>query len=346
VKNVLVGLLGVVLLLVLVNSQDAEAAHMVCDDTVAGNSLPADAMYIGDEDGFLFKLDAAGADKGHQCKFAIEMKSGGMILKCFDIALDPTTGKLFCVFGSQLYEIDRGEPHLSPAAIGTLKDAGLTITLINALEFDHAGGMYAARASGPTCGATSGTFYDVDKTTAALTFRGNLGGRSSGDLIYDHIGDLVNGQMFWTSSCCPTTAPESCTAGNDGLYKIDLTVFPNVGTFITDIGHTDAFAADMLTSGNLCFVTNQGILFETDLTGTQMGSDILTSDFGELIKAFGGTGNQILVGGVKILIESTSLLLAGFEEISVWITSALFTGIGITAFMFINNNFEKRKKKY
>jgi len=341
VKNVLVGLLGVVLLLVIINSQDAEAAHMICDNTMDGRDLPADAMYIGDQNGFLFKLDAAGADKGHQCKFDPAMKSGGMVLKCEDIALDQTTGKLFCVFGSQLYEIDRGQPHLSPAAIGTLKHAGLTISSINALEFDHAGGMYAARASGPTCGVNSGTFYDVDKTTAALTFRGNLGGRSSGDLIYDHIGDGTNAQMFWTSSCCPTTAPESCTAGNDGLYKIDLTVFPNVGTFVTDTGHTDVFAGDMLQTGNLCFVTNGGMLYETDLTGTQMGSDI---DVG--IKAFGGTANQILVGGVKIIIETTSLLLSGIEAISVWITSALFTGVGIAAFMFINNNLDKRKKKY
>jgi len=340
VKNVLVGLLGVVILLVLLNAQDAYAVP-TCDASAAGAALPADQMYVGDEDGFLFKIDVVAPDKGDKCKFAIEMKSSGTILKCFDIALDPTDGKLYCVFGTQLYEIDRATPHLSPAAIGTLKDSGLTISLINALEFDHAGGMYAARASGPTCGVNSGTFYDVDKTTAALTFRGNLGGRSSGDLIYDHIGDGTNAQMFWTSSCCPTTAPESCTAGNDGLYKIDLTVFPNVGTFVTDTGHTDVFAGDMLQTGNLCFVTNGGMLYETDLTGTQMGSDI---DVG--IKAFGGTANQILVGGVKIIIETTSLLLSGIEAISVWITSALFTGVGIAAFMFINNNLDKRKKKY
>jgi len=40
------------------------------------------------------------------------------------------------------------------------------------------------------------------------------------------------------------------------------------------------------------------------------------------------------------------LLLSGIEAISVWITSALFTGVGIAAFMFINNNLDKRKKKY
>jgi len=345
VKNVLVGLLGVVILLVLLNAQDAYAVP-TCDASAAGAALPADQMYVGDQDGFLFKIDVVAPDKGDKCKFDEEMKSSGTILKCFDIALDPITGKLFCVFGTQLYEINRATPHLSSAAIGTLKHDGLTISLINALEFDHAGGLYAARASGPTCGANSGTFYDVDKTTAALTFRGNLGGRSSGDLIYDHIGDQVNAQMFWTSSCCPTTAPESCaSAANDGLYRIDLTVFPNVGTFVADLGHIDVFAGDMLQTGMLCFVNNQGKLFETDLAGNllPLGNPMIIATG---VKAFGGTANQILVGGVKILIETTSLLLSGIEAISVWITSALFTGVGIAAFMFINNNLDKRKKKY
>ncbi len=340
-KNVLVGLLGVVLLLVIFSTQDAEAANVICDTSAVGVSLPADQMYIGDEDGFLWKLDVQDPDKGHKCKFAIEMKeeSSGKVLTCFDLALHPTNEKLYCIFDG-LYTINRGEPHKSPDRIGLLMDGIVTIKTMNALEFDHGGNLYAARNNAPAdniqCDSTAGSFYDVDITSGALIFRGNLGGRSSGDLIYDHIGDLVNGQMLWTSECCP-----GCTAGSDGLYKIDLTVFPNVGTFIADLKHADVFAGDMLTTGALCFVTNSGTLFESDLFGNLMLMEIATG-----IKAFGGTGQQILVGGVEVLIETTSLLLAGIEAIAIWITSALLASIGIAAFMLIGNNSNHRKQNY
>jgi len=294
-------------------------------------------MYIGDKDGVLWKVDTVMPGKGDKCKFAIEMKekSSGKVLTCFDIALNPIDGKLYCAFDG-LYEINRDKPHESPDRIGIFKDGIVTVSTINALEFDHAGGLYAARNNAPTqdtlCDSTAGTFYDVDVSDASLTFRGNLGGRSSGDLIYDHIGNQVNAQMLWTSSCCP-----GCAAGDDGLYKIDLTVFPNVGTFIKTLGHADVFAGEMLQTGKLCLMTFSGTLFESDLAGNLDPMEIET-----LIKAFGGTGNQILVGGVKIIIETTSLLLASIEAIAVWITSALLAGVGMVAFMFRVNNSNQR----
>ncbi len=330
-KNVLAGLLGVVLLLVLINSQDAYAVDPDCTTAGVRNLLAADHMYVGTTNGSLVKVDAVDPDKGTTCIFPNFMteESSGTVLICQDLALHPTNGLLYCIFGNKLYTINRDEPEKSPDAIGSLKDGGFTINKINALEFDHGGNLYAARNNGGfACDNTGGSFYDVNVNNAKLTFRGNLGGKSSGDLIYNHVG----ANMFWTSECCP-----GCVPGNDGLFVINLNT--NMATFKVDLGHTDVFAGDMVTSGNICYVTKQGILFETDNAGNVIGLDM---DIGAL--ANGGTANQILVGGVSLIIDKISLLLAGFDAFSGWITSVMLAGLGIAAFMLRGNISNQRKK--
>jgi len=341
VQSVLVVLLALVLsLTVIVGSQNAYAGVPPPDCVGAGKALlPNNEIYIGDESGVLHKVVTSGVDKGNNCAVGT-MKNGVspfQTLFCKDIALNPVDEKLYCVALDALWEIDRSDPSSSDFK-GDLTLGGFTIDDINALEFDHGGVLYAARFN------TLGSFYNVDTSDGDLQFRAHLnnpptsvGGRSSGDLIYHH----VTGDMFWTSKRCPTSPPESCAnANHDGLYLIDLAT--DTSSFVKSTGHRDVFAGDILTNGNLCFVTNNGRLYQTDLNGNQIGSNmVLLTASGNLLRAFGGTSNQLLLGGVSFLLDTTSLLFAAIQTGIDWITSAMLVGVGLAAFMFRDKNQDK-----
>jgi len=339
VHSVLVVLLGLVLTLtVIVGSQNAYAGVPPPDCVGAGKALlPNNEIYVGDEFGVLHKVVTSGVDKGNNCAVGT-MKNGaspGQTLVCKDIALDPTDEKLYCVAQDALWEINRLTPSSSTKK-GDLTLGGFSIDNINALEFDHGGVLYAARFN------TLGSFYNVNTANGDLNFRAHLnnfptsiGGRSSGDLIYHH----VTGDMFWTSKRCPTVAPEFCTAGNDGLYLIDLGT--DTSSFVKDTGHVDVFAGDILTNGKLCFVTHEGKMYQTELNGDIIPGEItilISTNPDVILKAFGGTSNQLLLGGLGFLLDSATLLFAGIQTGIVWLTSAMLVGVGLAAFMLREKN--------
>jgi len=339
VKNVFVLLLGIVLTLtVIVGSQDAYAGAPPPPDCGAGiANLANNEIYVVDESGDLHKIVTSGVDKADNCKVGTikDKDNQSTIIACGDIALHPTNGKLYCVGLSKLWIINRSDPTMTEE-VGPTKVGGVSISL-NALEFDHGGALYASRFNLAT------SFYDVSTVSGGLILRDNLNiGRSSGDLIYD----LVSADMFITIRGC--THVDCVDAGNDALYLIDLGT--NTASFVADTLHPRVFAGDLLTSGNLCFVTNLGIMFQTDLDGNVIGGiagDVeVRDDNDELILANGGTSNQLLLGGLKGLLDTTSSLFASVQTAIFWITSSMVVGVGLTALMFTNKNQEKIPQKH
>jgi len=339
VKNVFVLLLGIVLTLtVIVGSQDAYAGAPppVCTGTAAQiAALESNEIYVSDESGDLHKVVTSGVDKGQNCNVGTikDKDNQSTTIVCNDIALHPTNGKLFCIGLSKLWIINRSDP-TQTEEVGPTKASGVSINQLNALEFDHGGALYAARFN------TATSFYDVSTVNGGLILRANLNvGFSSGDLVYD----LDSAGMFLTIRGCTNVA--CVDAANDALYFINLNT--NTASFVADTLHPKVFAGDILTSGNICWVSNAGVMFQTDLAGNVMAGEMTITDVnGDAIKAAGGTANQLLLGGLKVLLDTTSLLFASVQTAIFWITSSMVVGVGLTALMFTNKNQEKISQKH
>jgi len=299
---------------VMVGAQNAYAAP---DCATAGirESLKNNEMYVGDADGKLHKVDTNDATT---CSLGT-MKDTvtDAIVRCTDVALLAVPGPdpLYCITFSDLYLIDRDT--VDATFIGNLMDGIVNVIDMNAFEIDFGGIAYAA--------AISGNFYTVDLTDGSLDFKDDLGHPSAGDLAYD----VRSAKMYWTSTHCP-----ACVPARNGLWVIDLVLF--TATFVDTTTLNNVFAADFIpVDSNLHFVNLAGRLLEMEKDGDPIGLTMTTSP---LVKAWGGTGNQILVGGMKVAIDTASLLLGGIYTSPVWLTPGVLGVIALVAFKLNKKN--------
>jgi len=155
---------------------------------------------------------------------------------------------------------------------------------------------------------------------------------ASGDLIWD----IVNGnRLFLTAFTC-----ESCSGDNNGLYEIS-TVDWEV-KFVADTGFEKVFAADFVKgTQNICFLTRQGELFETDMAGTNTMSPGFFKQTD--VEAFGGAAIVDLVGGIGLDFDETALFLAAAQSNLLWVSPFMLAGLGIVAFILARKSSFKAK---
>lgn len=300
---------------VIIGIQNAYAAVPDCVG-LGKAGLLNNELYVGDENAKLWKVNTL---DGLSCSIGVMKDSvTKALVRCTDLSLDPTTSPqtLYCITFTDLYEIDRSTADAT--FVGNLMDGIVIVTDMNAFDIDTAGVAYAA--------SISGNFYSVDLTDGSLLFRSNLGHTSAGDLAYH----TQSGKMYWTSLSCP-----GCSPVRNGLWKIDLVT--NTATFIDSTGFLNVFAGDFIPiDTNLHFVNNAGRVFELEKDADLVaGTTFLTSP---VVKAFGGTGNQALVGGIKVAIDTTVLLLGGIYTSPVWLTPAVLGVVGLVAFKLKKKN--------
>lgn len=311
-----------------VSVQEADAA-LTCG--VGFEFILNNELYIGDTTGVLNKVDVNDAKSCVVGPFKI----GGIgpNLSCTDVALDPTkmsvygTPELYCVTFTDLFIVDQQTGSLT--FVGNLLNGIVFVTDVNALEIDSAGVAYAA--------AFNGNLYRVNLGTGAVLILNNLGVPSSGDLAWDPL----TGKMFWTSSHCGLKLGDStalalpCGAGTDGLWLIDLFAAPPTASFIIDTGFPNVFAADFAgAAGNICFVNEDGTLFELKTDGSFVKS-MLTDP---LVLAFGGTANTLLVGGIEVILDSVALIISGIQSSVIWMSPLVLAGVGFAAFKLPSKN--------
>ena len=136
------------------------------------NSFAAGVFYVGDSTGDLYTIDVPSGDANF---------IGNMGVIMTDIALHPTTGKLYGITLTTLYEIDKSDASL------TFKGA-LETGDSNALAFSSSGILYEA-------GYTSTDLRTVSLIDGSTDVVGDMGFISSGDLTWDSSID-----MLWFSS--------------------------------------------------------------------------------------------------------------------------------------------------
>ena len=312
--KIVLGILMLSLITVFIGFGEAYAAPD-CTTPSKKYTLGNKEMYLGSENGTLHKIDVTDAKT---CKVAPMIYLGTIPVVCTDLALDGTdlttiygNARLYCVTFTDLYEIDRGTGVAT--FIGNLVDIGdgpmdvpINVFDMNGMEIDFGGLAYAI--------SDSGKLYRVDLGSGDLTLQKDFAQQSSGDLAWD----TISGNLFWTTNTCP-----GCPAGEDGLYEIDLSVFPPTSTFLGSVGFNNVFAADFVNaSPNIFYVNNGGRLIETQ-TDADPVDDVLSTP---RVRTFGGTANEALVGGINQAINQINLLINGLESIPVWLTSGAIGG--------------------
>lgn len=302
----------------IIGYQNAYAAQPDCTTPGTLEGLTNKEMYVGDEDGKLWKVHI---DDGLACSLGTMKTPAGATVRCTDVGLDPTTTPftLYCITFSDFYMIDRDD--VEAHFIGNLMDGIVNVVDMNAMEIDSAGLVYAA--------SISGNFYTIDKTDGSLSFRKDLGHPSAGDLAWYP----PTGKMYWTSTDCPSPACSPANSKN-GLYVIDLVT--NIATFIDSTGFNNMFAGDFAPGQvNMHFVNLAGKLFEFEKDADIVGAPIDTSP---TVRAFGGTANTALVGGLKVAIETSAWLLGGIYTSPAWLTPAALGVVALVAFKIKKKN--------
>ena len=344
----------------------AEAHFPVC----TSSTLQNDELYVSAAQGFLFKVKG---DDGHAClvgKIVTSLGVGAAGLTCDDIAIDHTDQKLYCLGnGNTLYEVSRtptATPEVLATIIGPLLLGGTQINTVNALEISAAGVAYATSGApdGVVFGtSTGGKLFTVDLTNGALTELADYTDkfRSSGDLALNE--QVSPKDLFWTVKCRvplladgsvpPGFVPIPCSSeNNDALFRIDLEG-PTL-VFVADLGERDIFAMEYIATGgdNLCYLTMQGLIFETDLSGTRIqgagenypsgSGTTFVQGTGAHVAAFGATAN--FVGGSLIMIDTIALVVAGIETNAIWLILFMLSAVGVVAYQFTGKTNSKKRK--
>ena len=338
------------------------------------STLDNDEVYVSAAQGFLFKVKG---NDGHACvvgKMVTSLGTGALGLTCDDIALDHSVSPevLYCLGnGSDLYSISRtpdATPEVLATLLGDLTLGGVSIDVINAMEISSSGVAYVTSGApdGTASGSTGGKLMTVDlgKTVAADAGKMTLVAdytdtfRSSGDLALDEQASPDD--LFWTVKCRPidgVVMPFTCASpNNDALFRIDLESVPAAGSlvFVADLGERDIFAMEYIATGdaNLCYLTMQGLIFETDLSGTRIqgagtnfpsGSAVtFVEGTGDHVAAFGATAN--FVGGSLIMINTMALVVAGIETNAAWLILFMMSAVGLVAYQFTSKTNTKKIK--
>jgi len=353
-NRVLLGLVLVLPILFVINSQDAYALP----DCVSGSkaTLFGDEMYIvtpfinqpdptPNTPPNLNKLDLD--DATHCVIGTTNLAGSATLITCTDIALRPVVGpdELLCItFGSspgKLFELDRSNGDASlKGSLFRDGDSTKEVTDLNALECDSAGLCYAW--------AINGALYLIDPTNGDLGLLAVLPIGSSGDLAWDP----VSANMYGTSPSCPILQDADCGAGvsneKDGLWRINLVDYSV--TFIKSLEKRDVFALDFTAVGMLCGVTGEfgsnpdkGIFLSTDTTPLGAITFISTGNCDPTLGpitcliATGGTFLNLLLGGQLVDIDKLAWLLGGIQTSLVWIMPIVLVGVGFTVFKYRNN---------
>jgi len=213
------------------------------------------------------------------------------------------------------------------------------ISIANAMEFDHNGNAYIAGL-----GTDSGKFWNLDVTTAIATLRTDFGDpfASSGDLAFDH---QTTSDMYWTVICfnLKNTADD---CGNDAtdltrdrLFRINLGS-PDTLTTLEVLPEGSVFGLEFVNpGGDLCYVTVNSKLFETDTNG------FVTRDSESIeptVRGFGAAAN--LIGGTFVMINMISLAVAAAQTNAAWLILLLVSGIGVVAYQFKDKIKSENKK--
>ena len=348
----------------------AEAHFPVC----TSSTLQNDELYVSAAQGFLFKVKG---DDGHAClvgKIVTSLGVGAAGLTCDDIAIDHTDGKLYCLGnGNALFEVSRtptATPEVLATPIGPLLLGVTQINTVNALEISSNGVAYATSGANDAQlfgTSTGGKLFTVDLTSGALTEIADFTDkfRSSGDLALNEQAQPRD--LFWTVKCRipqvpdgmggtmnpPGFTPIDCgSQNNDALFRIDLEG-PTL-VFVADLGERDIFAMEYIATGsdNLCYLTMQGLIFETDLSGTRIsgaGENFPTGTgttfvqgTGGTVPAFGATAN--FVGGSLIMIDTIALVVAGIETNAAWLILFMLSAVGVVAYQFTGKTNSKKRK--
>ena len=341
-------------------------------------TLQNNELLVSANDGSLYKV--IGTD-GHACLAGkIVLAAGGAGINCDDIAIDHSDlGRLYCLAaGTDLFEVNRtpgaggvGALELKATFLGDLRLAsnGDSIETVNAFEIALDGTTYVASGADNSAafGTTGGQLFSVDlgKTVAAdagkLTLLADFTDkfRSAGDLALDQ--QAIPHDLYWTVKCrqpggvtVPPFVPIACGNQNhDALFRIDLETLPAAGAlvFVADLGIRDIFAMEYVGTGqpNLCFLTMQGNIFETDLSGTKLttnypGDGIGTTAVfgGGVVNALGATANY--VGGLLLDIDKMALVVAGVETNASWLLLFLISSLGLVAYQFTSKTNTRKIK--
>jgi len=342
-------------------------------------ALEANSFYVGDNVGILHKIDITPFTPATCPVGEMRQDPGGdgvfeKLVICQDIGLDPTDtttpsgqSQLYCLaFGNELHKVDRlptvgvgpgGSDIIKTVEIGMrIEDASdnSAISVANALEIDAFGVAYMAAA-----GNQGGKFYNLDLTTALATLRTDFNlvpGVARGQ-VYDSSGDLARDEfttsdMYWTVLCAGLdTGTDDCGADDtlDRLFKITLNggsgnpgeqdsiaplaVLPKGSVFGMEIVQAPSSAI------NLCYITSNGFLFETDTSGTVTRTALLVEP---LVRGFGAAAN--FVGGTLVMIDMMALALAAAGTNSAWLILFAISGAAVVAYQFKDKIKSKKQK--
>ena len=280
----------------------------------------------------LWKIEQS---NGSSCIFGF-----GLGATLTDLALDETNQILYGIAKSpaMCFTVDRITG--AATAVDILHEVGtpgIQINDLNAFDIDSFGRAWVT--------GLNGNLYRMDLSNCHLTEKihemetaTNPGVivSASGDLIWD----IVNGnRLFLTAFTCEGGTGGNC-GGNNGLYEIN-TVNWEV-KFVADTGFEKVFAADFVKgTQNICFLTRQGELFETDMAGTNTMSPGFFKQTD--VEAFGGAAIVDLVGGIGLDFDETALFLAAAQSNLLWVSPFMLAGLGIVAFILARKSSFKAK---
>jgi len=226
--------------------------------TISGADIPnvnftttasSTTLWICDDHGNLGTLDIA--NNYAVTMIGIMMDLNGVVIIMTDIALDPSTGKLYGISSTPLglYSIDKTTAKAT--LIGT---PSITNPIIRSLEFDSSGVLYTADIF----------LYTVDPKTGSTTKIGN------GSDPYDSSGDLAffGNQLYLTSFNSGST---------DNLVKLDVST--GKGTIVGPIGFPNVYG----------MASNDNVIFY-GVSGTKIISIDIKTGVGTVLKDFGGQG--------------------------------------------------------
>jgi len=316
--------------------------------------LEAGAVYVGSESGRLHKVDTfvsppASCEVGQMKEFSTDVDN----IICQDIAIDHTDtsvwagGQLYCLAGGTvLHKVDRTATAgiVDTQKIDSIKDVNgdVQVSIANAMEIDHNGNAYIAGL-----GTDAGKFWNINLSTAKATLRTDFGDafHSSGDLAFD---EQSFGDMYWTVICfnLKNTANDcgndTIDLTRDRLFRINLNQpsGPDTLTTLAVLPEGSVFGMEFVSAGgDLCYVTVNSKLFETDTTGfVTRSSETITPE----VRGFGATAN--LIGGTFITLNMISLAVAAAQTNSALLILLLVSGIGVVAYQFKDKIKSENKK--
>jgi len=221
------------------------------------------------------------------------------------------TGRLF---GSQVGSVSGLLHEFNP-------DTGAIINTVSILDINNnlvkVNDLTVQPGTNQLYGLAQGSLYTINENTGAATLVGVVAG-----IVGGGIGFAPDGTLYLTSA----------TVGS-GFFK---TIDPNTAGVILDIGTTIAFDGLGVRSDGTIFAARNGFdssgadIYTISATGvpTLIGIDPSSRGISDLTFV-----PDIPVGGFNVPIDTTALLLAGAQSISMWMIPVVVAGVAIGVFV-------------